>query len=376
MTFICGRVVAGTPADTSLSHRSTAVVSHIASSCSSGLGDVGKGGRVYSWEVGFGGELFLLTIGQALAILGIGTHIVFGSRGEAVDRNRERSFACTAISMAVAHGRTRLGAPADAAFGHCAAALVGHRAMALSRCGRNIGYLLGGYHWQAFQSHEAHFGTISNALGVLGVSPNIIGRIGSQPCHIHCIITGACAAVGVAVADGWIVVGAPANAAFSDTASTLVGHIAATLGTGGSDVGDGRSGHYGQTLCCGESQIVAVGSALGIGGITADVIGGAGGQPRQVNAENAQSGFTGCLMMSCDGRVGVFAPTHATLNEIAATVVTYIAHAEGSRCGNLVDFNRGDRRQCNDSTRFEVNHLAEPNAHGVLGVGTYIIMGG
>ena len=133
-----GGIVTCAPTDATLRHRRASVVCHIAAACCSILQDAGRCVCGHSRQFGVGGEFLLLSISQALCVLGVGTYIVLGSRYEAIDRNGEQALACAAIGMVASNGRAGLCTPANAPFSHHAATLIGHIAMAFGRRSRNV----------------------------------------------------------------------------------------------------------------------------------------------------------------------------------------------------------------------------------------------
>ena len=140
--------------------------------------------------------------------------------------------------MAAASGRVLARAPADATLGHCGIARSGHVAAAsggglrdvrhLARRHRRNGHNLAG--------RKAHLTTVCRASTVGGVGANVIGRVGRQASHVHRVAARARAAADMAAANGRGLARAPADAALSHLATTVICHVAAAGGCGLCDV--------------------------------------------------------------------------------------------------------------------------------------------
>ena len=126
----CG-VVGCAPADAALGHVGTTRGRHIAAARGCSLGDICHLGCRHCWHVGRGAEAHFAAIACALAVLGVGAHIVDGACRQTCHVAGVCACARAARGMAAGGGRVVACAPADAALGNCGSAVGGHVAAAL-----------------------------------------------------------------------------------------------------------------------------------------------------------------------------------------------------------------------------------------------------
>ena len=122
----------------------------------------------------------VIAIARALAVYGVGAHMVGRLARQAGHVHRKRACACAAARMAAIRRRVRTRAPADAALRYRCAAVCRHVAAARGRGLRYVRHRARRHRRGAnvLAGGEAHFVAVGCAGAVLRVGSHVVGRVG------------------------------------------------------------------------------------------------------------------------------------------------------------------------------------------------------
>ena len=365
------RVVARAPADAALCHRGTAVARHVATACSRGLGDVchlacrHRGCRV----VLRGLETHLVAITGALAVDGVGAHIVGGVRRQASNVDGVAAHARTAGGMAAAGGRVVAGAPTDAALGHLNPAVVGHIAAALRCSLRDVAHFLGGHRGLVGRGAESHFVAVGGANIVSGVCAHIVsgarGKIGEF--HTETAHTRAARGMGPFRSRGMF--GTPTDAALGHLRAAVRSHLA--MGSSAINAARHNSGRTDVVSGC-ELHFLTIRDALCILGECPHKIGGVGREVRYLNGICSRS-RTIVGMAAFYGWAVFNAPAQASARHIGAAIVGYVAAGQSRSARDVSHLARSHGRQLSALCR-EIHFIAIIHHIIAHGVGFHIVL--
>ena len=214
------------------------------------MGDVAhlaRGHRRRTYILG-SGETHLVAVAGALAVNGIGTHIIFRVLGEAGHVADESACAFAARGMAAAGCRVMARAPADAALRHRRATIVGHIAAALCSGLGDVAHFIGRHRGHIGGGAERNFVAVRGTHAVLGVCTNVIGSARIKSSKLNAETASTSAAGGMGAFYGGAVFGAPADAALRHWCAAVVGHFAV-----------GRSAFHGTCRHSGRADILGCG---------------------------------------------------------------------------------------------------------------------
>ena len=241
--------------------------------------------------------------------------------------------------MVATGGRVVALTPANAAHRHRRSAISGHVAAARGRRLRDVGHLGCRHRGRGHVAGgEAHLAAISRALAVDGVGSYIIFRVGSQAGYVHREAARSRAAAGVATARRRNVACAPADAALGHRRAAVSGHVAAARGRRLRDVRHLGCRHCGRghVLAGGKAHLRAVGCALAVDGVCADVIGRVRCQAGHVRRERTRP-RTAAGVAAVSGRIVACAPANAACSNLKSAVVGNIA-ATCCRCCRYIGY--------------------------------------
>ena len=180
-----GRAGAGAPANASFRHRAATLFAHLAMPHGRGGGDVGHIKSHHHRKAFQGREAHLRSVGRALAVGGVGSHIIGGIGREVGHAHGVTAYACAAAGMCAAYHGVMARAPADTAFRNAARTLVCHLSTAFGAGSCDFGNARGGHHGQALGGGEGEVVTVCSPLGVGGVGTHMVGLVGCEASHGH-----------------------------------------------------------------------------------------------------------------------------------------------------------------------------------------------
>lgn len=126
--------------------------------------------------------------------------------------------------------------------------------------------------------------------------------------------------------------------------STIRCHIAATHSRGGGDIADRTGSYLRQTVASSESLLGSINGACAIGGISADMVGGAWIQTGNIGSEGSISCAIFC-MATVEVGIAYGVPAYASGSDGKSSVVTDNAAAFSRIGGDVADSRGGDGRQ-------------------------------
>ena len=178
-------------------------------------------------------ERHILTVADALAVDGVGPHVVRQAHIEVLHGVGERLCTRTQSDMEVVNGRVGVKAPAEAVLGNVCTAVGGDDAARYRRCQGDVGHGIGGYRRHSrprrhrVRRDEIALLAVRGALLVDGVGPHIVVSFGIE------VVQDTGKRCGVATVGFLVVVrrgsreGAPADTPLRHSTAAGVGHHAA-----------------------------------------------------------------------------------------------------------------------------------------------------
>ncbi len=348
------RVVARAPADAALRYCQAAVIRHVAAALGRRLGDVAHLACGHCRLVGLRTEVHLVAVARALAVLGVGAHIVGRAWVEIRQLHTEATRTRAARRMGALRGRSVLRAPADAALRHISAAIAGHLAM-----GRGAFHLTRDNYGSSdvFRRRELHLLAVGKPCGILGIGSHIVGGVRGEFRDVNRVGTRACAIVGVVVVNGGLMGRAPANATACHVGTSVIGDVAAGLCRGAGDVAYLARGHRGQLgALCGKMYLIAIIHHIVAHGVGLHVVGTTRPEAGDVHQKRSRS-FPALQVGTHQGiGTGNSVPAHTAHSHGIVAIGCHIATARGRSLRN-VDSLRCCYRNIATARGLEVMHF-------------------
>ena len=171
--------------------------------------------------------------------------------------------------------------------------------------------------------------------------------------------------------------GAPADTALGHRRTAVSGHHAAAHCVVLDNVGHGRSNHRGQLrhgghVVGGEGDLLSVGRAEAVGGVSAGVVGGVRGETAHQSGEAAH---TGAFVRVCAGdcRLRVNTPADAAFCHGVVAHAGHDAAAVGRCLGDVADHRGGHHRGALDVWVGECLHRGLQQGDGVAQCGERVL---